>query len=72
MWEPRRLTNLRAFTATYRDSFTLPFFLPYTCIKKWEYKTKILLVVVDGGGGVGVGGDGGDDDEDEVKEEEDG
>jgi hypothetical protein len=27
MWEPRRLTTLWAFTACYRDSFTLP--LPY-------------------------------------------
>jgi hypothetical protein len=26
MWEPRRLTTLWAFTASYRDSFT---FLPY-------------------------------------------
>jgi hypothetical protein len=24
MWEPRRLTTLWAFTACYRDSFTLP------------------------------------------------
>jgi hypothetical protein len=31
MWEPRRLTTLRAFTACYRDSFTLPFLPPYKC-----------------------------------------
>jgi hypothetical protein len=29
MWEPRRLTNLWALTAFYRDSFTFSFALPY-------------------------------------------
>jgi hypothetical protein len=28
MWEPRRLTTLWAFTAYYRNSFTLPFYTP--------------------------------------------
>jgi hypothetical protein len=27
MWDPRRLTTLWAFTACYRDSFALPFFI---------------------------------------------
>jgi hypothetical protein len=30
MWEPRRLTTLRASKAYYRDSFTLPLPLPVT------------------------------------------
>jgi hypothetical protein len=41
MWEPRRLTNLWAFTACYRDSFT--FFL---CPTGPIYSTKILLRIL--------------------------
>jgi hypothetical protein len=31
MWEPRRLTTLRAFTACYRDSFTFFFAISIRC-----------------------------------------
>jgi hypothetical protein len=31
MWEPRRLTTLWAFTACYRDSFTLPYPINTSC-----------------------------------------
>jgi hypothetical protein len=35
MWEPRRLTTLRAFMACYRDSFTF-YLLPWVRVKRKE------------------------------------
>jgi hypothetical protein len=40
MWEPGRLTTLWAFTASYRDSFTLPFFIPSCPINILGARTK--------------------------------
>jgi hypothetical protein len=37
MWEPRRLTNLMAFMACYRDSFS---FLRYLLIKEEQVNCK--------------------------------
>jgi hypothetical protein len=33
MWEPRRLTTLRAFTACYSDSFTLRLYLALQAVR---------------------------------------
>jgi hypothetical protein len=41
MWEPRRLTTLWAFTACYRDSFTLPYWL-----KKQKIGAKTLNFLI--------------------------
>jgi hypothetical protein len=42
MWEPRRLTNLWASTACYRDSFTFFFYL-YLILKLFLQATYKLL-----------------------------
>jgi hypothetical protein len=41
MWEPRHLTTLWAFTAYYRDSFTLPFYL-YTFVESFKKFLKTV------------------------------
>jgi hypothetical protein len=43
MWEPRRLTNLWAFTASYKDSFTF-FFCIVTCGSE---SVRSLIRVID-------------------------
>jgi hypothetical protein len=52
MWEPRPLTPLWAFTACYRDSFTLLFFIFYLTspllenlkTEHWYYQTIVNLL----------------------------
>jgi hypothetical protein len=44
MWEPRRLTNLWAFTACYRDSFT--FFYLFTALNFPRYCDSGVLNIL--------------------------
>jgi hypothetical protein len=47
MWEPRRLTSLRASTACYRDSFTfLYLFTVYTCKHRNSYYNLVICYLV--------------------------
>jgi hypothetical protein len=45
MWEPRRLTNLRAFTACYRDSFTFHLMrILSACILNNDFSCKVQFI----------------------------